>query len=107
MTARVIVLAGPSESGKSRLANKLGLQTYSLAANRAGGSQPFSLQGADFVVVEGLFASAVITPIEDAGQLAAAVVPSDNSLVTFLRRTRRDFADDRRASSLASRSTLP
>ncbi|PRZ35248.1 uridine kinase [Antricoccus suffuscus] len=144
----MIVLAGPSGSGKSRLADRLGqpilrlddfyrdgedpmlprhgahadwespaawhgdraldailrlcageqidVPIYSMAANRAVGSRPMSLDGAPFLVVEGLFTSEVVAPIRVAGLLAAAVVLRNNPLLTFVRRMRRDFADGRK-----------
>lgn len=151
--ARVIVVAGPSGSGKSRLTRRLGfpavnlddfykdgddptlptvaiaggdpitdwdspdswsradalaavaelcatgsaeIPTYDISASRRTGSHRLSLEGAHFVVAEGIFAQEIVAGCRAAGVLADAVCVTQHPAVTFVRRLSRDLREHRK-----------
>jgi uridine kinase len=153
VSARVIVLAGPSGSGKSRLAERLGLPVLRLDDFYKDGSDPtlprittganagiadwddpdswlcddavatavslcragagdvpvydiahdgrtgwhrLDLEGAPYVVAEGIFAQEVVRRLEAEGLLAAAYCVRQPALVTFWRRLVRDLREHRK-----------
>lgn len=151
--ARVIVVSGPSGSGKSRLARQLcashgwpfvnlddfyrdhdapdlprfasgeidwddagtwnvdaaaqsleqlcrtgatEVPRYSISQSRAVGTHPVQLDGARFVVAEGIFAPDVITSLAERGVLGEAWCLRRNRTVTAARRFIRDVAERRK-----------
>lgn len=153
MQTRVIVLAGPSGSGKSRLAERLGLPVlrlddfyksggdptlpritaganaglvdwddpaswlvddamaamealcrdgaadvpvYDIAHDGRTGWQRLDLDGAPYVVAEGIFAQEVVPRLTADGLLAAAYCVRQRPAVTFWRRLVRDLRERRK-----------
>ena len=153
MLARVIVLAGPSGSGKSRLAARLGLPVlrlddyyrdhddpalpriteganagladwddpaswhgaesvdalealcrdgrvetpvYSIPTSSRTGFHQLTLDGAPYVVAEGIFAHHVVAQLREHGLLAAAYCVRQHPAVTFWRRLTRDLREHRK-----------
>lgn len=153
MQARVIVLAGPSGSGKSRLAERLGLPVlrlddfykdgsdptlpridhgantgivdwdhpdswlcddavvaavaicrngggdvpvYDIAHDGRTGWQHLDLDGAAYVVAEGIFAQEVVPHLEAEGLLGAAYCVRQPAVITFWRRLVRDLREHRK-----------
>lgn len=153
MQARVIVLAGPSGSGKSRLAAQFGLpvlrlddfyreigdpalprttegsnaglvdwdhpdswspqdavaaleelcttgQTqapdYDLSTSSRVGSHQVTLDGAQYVVAEGIFAQDLVPLLEQSGLLASAFCLDQPPTLTFWRRLVRDLRERRK-----------
>lgn len=151
--ARVIVVSGPSGSGKSRLARQLcarhgwpfvnlddfyrdhdapdlprfasgeidwdnagtwnveaaaqslerlcrtgatDVPQYSISQSRATGTHSVTLDGARFVVAEGIFAPDVIAPLAERGVLGEAWCLRRNRTVTAARRFIRDVAERRK-----------
>lgn len=147
---RVILLAGPSGSGKSHLARASGLPVlclddfykdgddptcpredtlgiidwddpaawdadaavaaieaicrtggcevprYDIAADRAVGSTPFSCDGRDVFVAEGIFVAEVVTRCREAGVLADAIVITRSPWKNYARRLVRDLSERRK-----------
>jgi uridine kinase len=153
VAAQVIVLAGPSGSGKSHLAARLRLPVlrlddfyrdgddpalpriteganaglvdwddprswlgdeavaalatlcrtgrvdvpvYDIAHDGRNGWQALSLDGAELVVAEGIFAHHVVGPLRSGGLLAAAYCLRQHPMVTFWRRLSRDLREHRK-----------
>ena len=151
--ARVVVIAGPSGSGKSRLTRRLGLPTvnlddfykdgddptlptvaiaggdpitdwdapaswnaaaaiatiealctdgsaelptYDIAQSRRTGSHVLDLDGAHFLVAEGIFAQEIVPECRRLGVLADAVCVTQHPAVTFVRRLSRDLREHRK-----------
>jgi uridine kinase len=153
VAAQVIVLAGPSGSGKSHLAARLGLPVlrlddfyrdgddpalpritegaraglvdwddprswlgeeavaalatlcrtgqvdvpvYDIAHDGRNGWQTLSLEGAQLVIAEGIFAHHVVGPLRSSELLAAAYCLRQHPMVTFWRRLSRDLREHRK-----------
>jgi len=151
--AQVIVLAGPSGSGKSHLAARLRLPVlrlddfyrdgddpalpritdganaglvdwddprswlgeeavaalatlcrtgsvdtpvYSISDNGRTGTRTLSIEGAELLIAEGIFAHHVVGPLHAAGLLAAAYCLRQHPMVTFWRRLTRDLREHRK-----------
>lgn len=157
--ARVVVLAGPSGSGKSRLAHRLGwpvlhlddfyrdgdaadlpylddtlvdwddprswnaeaacealerlcvdgrvdAPVYDIAANARVGHREVSLDGADVVVAEGIFAPYVVAECRSRGLLAAALCIRHQRLLTYVLRLARDLRERRKPPHVLVRRGL-
>jgi uridine kinase len=151
--ARVIVVAGPSGSGKSRLTGRLGLPavnlddfykdcddptlphldlaggdpivdwdspgswnaadavstiaalcahgeaevpTYDISRSRRTGTRTLRLDGAHFLVAEGIFAPEIVGQCQRLGLLADAVCVTQHPAITFVRRLSRDLREHRK-----------
>jgi uridine kinase len=151
--ARVIVIAGPSGSGKSRLTRRLGLPAlnlddfykdgddatlpcidlaggdpivdwdspeswnaddaiaaiadlcehgeaavpaYDIALSKRTGARTLHLDGAHFLVAEGIFAQEIVAECRRLGLLADAVCVTQHPAVTFVRRLSRDLREHRK-----------
>jgi uridine kinase len=153
LRARVVVIAGPSGSGKSRLTRRLDLPalklddfykdgddptlptveiaggdpivdwdspaswnaadavavvaalcttgvaevpTYDISLSRRTGTHTLRLEGAHFVVAEGIFAAEIVAECRRLGVLADAVCVTQHPAVTFVRRLSRDLREHRK-----------
>lgn len=77
--------------------------TYSIALSRAEGSRDVVLDGASFVVAEGIFAPDVIEELSSRGVLEAAWCLRRNRSVTAARRLVRDLAERRKPPAVLLR----
>lgn len=77
--------------------------TYSISHSRAEGTHPVSLNGARFVVAEGIFAPHVIADLRRRGLLEQAWCLRRNRYVTATRRFARDLSERRKSPSVLVR----
>lgn len=79
---------------------------YSISASRADGTHPIALDGARFVVAEGIFAPHVIAGLAERGLLEQAWCLRRNRYVTAARRLARDLAERRKPPAVLIRRGL-
>lgn len=77
--------------------------TYSIAVSRADGTHEVALDGAAYVVAEGIFAPDVIAELSSRGVLEAAWCLQRNRTVTAGRRLVRDLAEHRKPPTVLLR----
>ncbi|HET6152075.1 MAG TPA: ATP-binding protein [Marmoricola sp.] len=70
--------------------------TYDIATSRRTGTTTLQLDGAHFLVAEGIFAQEVVAVCRRLGLLADAVCVTQHPLVTFVRRLSRDLREHRK-----------
>ena len=72
------------------------LPRYDISASRTTGRQRLSLDGAHFVIAEGIFAQEIVEPCRARGILADAVCVTQHPAITFVRRLSRDLREHRK-----------
>jgi uridine kinase len=106
--AGVIVLAGPSGSGKSRLCRdgEADVPVYDIAHDGRVGHRALSLGASRYFVAEGIFAQEVVAACAARGLLSDAICVRNHRLVTFWRRLSRDLRERRKPPAVLLRRGL-
>lgn len=79
---------------------------YDIAANARVGHRELSLDGADVVVAEGIFAPYVVAGCRDRGLLAAALCIRHQRFLTYALRLTRDLREHRKPPHVLVRRSL-